>query len=103
MKRTKKVENKKCPYRDIIIEVGSGKAIYWCSLFYDERECIFQTHKHDAGECSHYLFPKSTREEYDKEKGYRWCKCGDRIYNEVDDLCCFCKEFEKEYGIKYGE
>ncbi len=57
MKYTKKIENKKCPYRDTIIIVGSGLPIYWCSLFNDKKQCIFEKQE-DAGECSYYLFPE---------------------------------------------
>lgn len=57
-KYTKKIRNKKCPYRDINIIIYSGLPIYWCGLFYDKKECISQDHFHDAGECSYYLFPE---------------------------------------------
>ena len=50
----------KCPHHNIIIIVGSGKPIYWCGLFFDEKQCIFGDDKQDAGECGHYLFPKDT-------------------------------------------
>lgn len=57
-KYTKKIRNKKCPYRDTIIIVGGRGPIYWCGLFDDKKECIFKGHKCDAGECSYYLFPE---------------------------------------------
>lgn len=49
----------KCPYHDIIIIIGSGLPTRYCSLFLDEKECIFGYYP-DAGECSHYLFPEDT-------------------------------------------
>lgn len=60
-KLTKRIKNKNCPYRDTIIIVGSGLPIYWCALFHDEKQCIFEGYEHDAGECSYYLFPEDIK------------------------------------------
>ena len=62
MKRTKKVENKECPFRNTIVVVHSGLPLYWCEVFYNKKECIFGENEHDAGECSYYLFPEDFRE-----------------------------------------
>jgi len=95
MKRSKKVENKECPYRDTVVVVRSGLPLYWCGVFYDKQECIFKDYEHDAGECSYYLFPRETREEEFQIKG--WCDCGAEILNEEDNECEFCKEYYEEY------
>lgn len=57
---TKKKDTKECPFHDTIIIIRSGKPIYWCGLFNDERQCIFGDDNHDAGECSYYLFPEDS-------------------------------------------
>jgi len=62
-KYTKRVLKKECPFLDIIIIAGSGKPIYWCGVFKDEKECIFGNNIEDAGECSYYLFHEDYRKE----------------------------------------
>jgi len=61
IKIPKKAKQKICPYKNTIIEIGSGKPIYFCHLFADQKECIFGGYSFDyeeAGECSYYLFPE---------------------------------------------